>query len=366
MQPLVNDAYLNLIPYVPGKPVSETERELGIQGCIKLASNENPLGPSPKAMQAVSAALKNCHDYPDASCFYLKQRLAAFLDVAQEQIIVGNGTNELIEMVLRTCMRPGENLVNANPSFVVYRLVTQAMGQEVRDVPLRDMRFDLPAMARAMDDKTKLVFIANPNNPTGTYVTRRELDEFLRSIPEQVLVVLDEAYFEYVVADDFPNGLDYLSRRERLLVMRTFSKCYGLAGLRVGYAVGQPQLIDYMNRGRQAFNVNSLAQVAALAALDDVTHVQRTRTLNRQQMDWLQVELVRRGFGVVPSQANFLLVDLHRDARAFFNELLQQGIIVRPMGGPGGYGMPTHVRITVGTVEQNQRLVAAVDHVLGN
>lgn len=364
MGPLVNDAYQTLTPYVPGKPIKETERELGIEGCIKLASNENPLGPSPKAVAAMRDALNRVHDYPDGAAFYLKQRLATRLGVAENSLIIGNGTNELIEMVIRTCLRPGENLIYANPSFIVYKLVTQAMGQEVREVPLRDMRYDLPAILRAVDARTKLLFLANPNNPTGTYVNKAELDAFLEALPAHVLVVMDEAYFEYATAADYPNSLDYLARRERLLVMRTFSKCYGLAGVRVGYGVGQPQLIDFLNRGRQPFNVNSLGQIAALAALDDIAHVTQSRDTNHREMSALVPKLTALGFGVVPSQANFVLVDFHRDAQAMFAALLRQGVIVRPMGGPGGYGMPTCARITIGTPAQNQRLLAALDRVL--
>jgi histidinol-phosphate aminotransferase len=358
MLPLVNDAFETLKPYSPGKPVAETERELGIKGVIKLASNENPFGPSPRAMEAMRAALPQLHDYPDASCHYLRERLAAFLGVQPAQLMIGNGTNELIEILVRTCLRPGETLLFASPSFIVYKLITQAMGQTVREVPLRDMKFDLPALARAVDERTKLLFIANPNNPTGTYVTRAELEAFLAQLPPHVIVVMDEAYFEYAVAPDYPNGLDYLARRERFMVMRTFSKCYGLAGVRVGYAVGHPTLIDYMNRGRQPFNVNTLAQVAALAALDDVDHVTLSRQKNRVGMEALVPALTKRGLTVTPSQANFVLVDFHRPIGPVFDALLRQGVIVRPVDN---YGLPSSARITIGTEPQNSRLIEAID-----
>ncbi|MBI3178234.1 MAG: histidinol-phosphate transaminase [Deltaproteobacteria bacterium] len=361
MLPLVNDAYEHLDPYIPGKPVAETERELGISGVVKLASNENPLGPSPKAVAAIRAALAQLHDYPDGSAFYLKERLAKVHGVPPAQIVVGNGTNEIIELVVRTCMRPGENTVCATPAFIVYRLAPQAAGHEIRQVPLKAMRYDLAAMAARANDKTKLVIIGNPNNPTGTYVTRQELEAFLAAIPAHVLVVMDEAYFEYVGAADYPNGLDYLKTRERLLVLRTFSKCYGLAGLRIGYGIGAPKLIDYLNRGRQPFNTNSLAQAGALAALDDAEHVARCVALNRKEMARLVPELRKRGLGVTDSVANFVLVDFGRDVREIFEKLLRQGVIVRPMVN---YGLPTSARITIGTPEQNDRLMAALGRVL--
>ena len=360
MLPLVNDAYENLMPYVPGKPVSETERELGLTGCIKLASNENPYGPSPLAVQAMGTVLGSMHEYPDGGAFYLKQRLAKFHGVQERQIIIGNGSNELIEMVVRTFLRPGESMLYADPSFVAYKLIAQAASATVRSVPLGNMRFDLPALLEATDSSTKLLFLANPNNPTGTYVTRSELQAFLNALPADVLVVLDEAYFEYATAGDFPDGMQLLAARERLLVMRTFSKCYGLAGLRIGYAVGHAKLIDYLNRGRQPFNVGTLAQVGAMAALDDTAFVERCRQANRAEMDSLVPQLQQRNLTVVPSQANFVLVDFKRPAADIFNALLRQGVIVRPMHGQG---LATWQRVTVGTPAENVRLLQAIDSV---
>jgi len=362
MLPLANDSYLTLTPYVPGKPVAETERELGISGCIKLASNENPLGPSPKALAAVRNALGGLADYPDAGAYYLKQALARRHAVEAHTIIVGNGSNELLELVVRTCVRPRENVLYADPSFVVYRLAPLAAGCEVRRVPLtRDLRYDLPALARAADAHTKLVFLGNPNNPTGTYVTRHELEQFFATLAPDVVVALDEAYFEYASAPDFPNGLDYLRTRKRLLVLRTFSKCYGLAGLRVGYGIGDPELVDLLNRGRQPFNVNVLAQVAATAALDDQEHLERTVRTNREEMARLVPALRARGLAVHDSQANFVLVDCKRDGALVFDALLKKGVIVRPVGN---YGLATCIRITVGTAVQNLRLLSALDEVL--
>lgn len=359
--PLVNDSYLTLKPYEPGKPVSETERELGLSGVVKLASNENPLGPSPKAVGAMQEHLATLHDYPDAGAFHLKNALAAFHDVSTEQIVVGNGTNEILEMLIRTVLRPGENVVYADPSFVVYKLCTLSAGRDLRAVPLQDMRYDLPAMAEAIDAHTKLVFIANPNNPTGTYVTKDEVDAFLSAIPDHVLVVMDEAYTEYVDAPDYPDSFALLKSRERFMVTRTFSKCYGLAGLRIGYGVGHPELIDFVNRGRQPFNTNSLAQIAAVAALGDQEHVEKTVQLNAREMKRIVPELEKRGLSATPSQANFVLVDAHRDGNELFDKLLRAGVIVRPMGG---YGLSTHLRITLGTADMNDALLRALDEVL--
>ncbi len=363
MLPLVNDPYLTLKPYVPGKPVSETERELGIRGVVKLASNENPYGPSPKAVAAVAQALSGLADYPDGGAFYLKQALAQKHGVGPERLIVGNGTNEILEILMRTCLRPGENVVYGAPSFIVYKLVPQAMGIEVRDVPVdAQRRYDLPAMARVMDEKTKLVCLGNPNNPTGAYVTKQELDAFLAAIPESVIVVLDEAYFEYVSAKDYPDGTTYLGARERLVVLRTFSKCYGLAGLRCGYGLSSPQLVDFLNRGRQPFNVNSLAQVGALAALSDVEHVTRAVQKNREEMARVVPALRKLGLTVWDSQANFVLADFDTDADPLFGALLREGVIVRPMGP---YGLKRSARITIGTPEQNDKLLGALERVLG-
>ena len=356
--PLVNDAFAELHPYVPGKPVFETLREYNLTSCIKLASNENCYGASPKALQAMTEALQELHADPDANATLLRAGLAQFLGCSVDQLIVGNGTNEILEMVARTCLRPGEQLLFAAPSFVAYKLVAQAMGAPIVEVPLRDMRFDLEALLGATTQRTKLLFIANPNNPTGTYVGKEALQAFLQTLPEHVLVVLDEAYFEYATAADYPDGMQLLHCRERLLVSRTFSKAYGLAGARVGFAVGQPSLIDMLNRGRQPFNVNSLAQAGALAALGDPAHVQRSVQHNTVQRQRLGEALRARGLQVVDSQANFLLTNFLRPAAQVYTALLQRGIIVRPMQG---YGLPSWQRITVGTAAENEALLGAID-----
>lgn len=355
--PLVNDSFESLMPYVPGKPVSEVERELGIKGCVKLASNENPRGPSPRAMEAMRAAIEKANDYPDGSAFYLKKRLARHLGVTPQHLIVGAGSCEVIEMLVRTCIRPDENAVNAWPSFIAYKLLMHAASVQMRDIPLKDMRYDLPALRKAVNEKTKLIFIANPNNPTGTYLTKGEISSFMRDLPPDVLVVLDEAYHEYATAPDYPDGLELLGERERFIVLRTFSKCYGLAGLRIGYGVANIRLIDYLNRGRRPFNVNAVAQAAALAALDDQEHVRTSREMNRREMDRVVSELRGLGLKVPDSQANFILVDFGRDDRKVFKDMLKHGVIVRPMGN---YSLITSVRVTIGTPQQNDKFLAAV------
>lgn len=361
MLKLVNDAYETLKPYVPGKPVSETERELGLSGVVKLASNENPLGPSPQAVRVMGDLLTQMHDYPDGGAYHLKAAIARFHDVPPEHVIVGNGTNEVLEILVRTVLRPGEKVLFADPSFIVYKLATLASGREIVSVPLKDMRFDLPALADAVDDTTKLVFIANPNNPTGTYVSKHEFEAFLSAIPDHVMVVMDEAYAEYVNAADCPDGFAYLGKRERYMVTRTFSKCYGLAGLRIGYGVAEPKLIDFLNRGRQPFNTNALAQAAAIAALDDQDHVRAAVDLNRREMNRLTPLLEARGLTVVPSQANFVLVDFKRDGAELYDRFLRAGVILRPMGG---YGLPTFMRITIGTEAMNNAFLDALEKVL--
>jgi histidinol-phosphate aminotransferase len=359
MRPLINDALRAFEPYVPGKPVKETERELGITGCVKLASNENPYGPSPRALAVLKGELGDLHLYPDSGAYYLKEALARRHGVSASRIVVGNGTNEIIELIARTCLLPDDNVVCAVPSFIVYKLVTLAMGRVLREVPvLPDLRYDVAAMARACDEKTKILFLGNPDNPTGTYLPRPVLEALLREIPPSVLVVVDEAYFEYAHAPDYPNALDYLDLRERLVVLRTFSKCYGLAGLRVGYGIGAPELIDYMNRARQAFNANTLAQAAALAALDDEAHVRHAVDMNRAELPRLIAELRSRDIVAHDSQGNFVLADFGRNGEDVFQALLRRGVIVRPMRP---YGLPNALRITVGRPDENDRLLGALD-----
>ena len=349
-----------LIPYEPGKPIEEVEREYGIADSTKLASNENPLGPSPKALETIRAKLGQLNLYPDGDCFYLKNGLAKKLGMAPEQLIFGNGSNEIIELAVRAFMRPGDQAVMARQAFVVYQLIVQAVGGKSVQVPLREFTHDLEAIAAAVTSETKIVFLANPNNPTGTIYRRPEWEKFLSKLPNHVLLIVDEAYFEYVRDPGYPDSLTYQSDERPMLTLRTFSKLYGLAGLRVGYGVGPREIIAMMQRVRQPFNVNAPAQWAALAALDDSDHVQRSLAVNREGLDFLGREFEKLGLEFVPSHGNFILVRVGK-GQEVFQQLLSRGIIVRPMGG---YQFPEHVRVTVGTMDENRKLIATLQTII--
>jgi histidinol-phosphate aminotransferase len=344
---LVPEWIRTLTPYPPGMPIEELERELGIRDSIKLASNENPLGPSPKALEAIARALPQLHRYPDGSAFYLRRKLAERHGVSPDEILVGNGSNELIEMLVRTFLRPRDEAVMADQAFVVYRMVTQAVAATPRIVPLRHFTHDLEAMADAVTSRTRLVFVANPNNPTGTIFRRPAWESFLQAIAgRQLLVVADDAYAEFVTDPDYPDTIACRGDGAVPVVsLRTFSKLYGLAGLRIGYGVAPVGVVDALGRVRQPFNVNALALVAAGAALEDTAHVERTLAVNREGMAYLTREFDRLGLAWVPSNANFVLVRVGPGVR-IYEELLRRGVIVRPMGS---FGAPTALRITAGT-----------------
>jgi histidinol-phosphate aminotransferase len=350
----------SLIPYEPGKPIEEVEREYGIANSVKLASNENPLGPSPKAVAAMRAKLDQLNLYPDGDCFYLKQGLARKLGIAPETLIFGNGSNEIIELAARTFLRPGDEAVMAEQAFVVYQLIVQAVGAQSRAVPLKNFTHDLPALAEAVTPRTRTIFLANPNNPTGTIYRREEWERFLCNVSREVLLIVDEAYFEYVADADYPDSLRYHTNGRAIITLRTFSKLYGLAGLRIGYGIGSKELISLMQRVRQPFNVNAPAQWGALAALDDADHIQRSLDVNRQGLKFLQSELTRLGLEFVPSQGNFVLVRVGK-GQEMFQQLLKQGVIVRPMAG---YRFPEHVRVTVGTMEENRKFIQTLEKVI--
>jgi histidinol-phosphate aminotransferase len=355
---LVNPHILGLEPYQPGKPIEELERELGIQGAIKLASNENPLGPSPKAVAAVRAACSGIHRYPDGASFSLRSRLAPRLGVAEDQLVFGSGADEILELLAKTLLGRGDEVVYAWPSFAMYPIVVKGMGATPVPVPLdSQLVHDLPAMARAVTKRTKLVFVCNPNNPTGTSVGARDFAAFVEALPRDLVLAIDEAYFEFVRREDFPDAIALVARRPGTIVLRTFSKIYGLAGLRIGYGVADRELAGYLQRARHPFNVNRLAEVAGLAALDDDEHVRRTREGNAAGIAFLTRELTSLGFEVWPSDANFVLV---RTGSAVHTRLLREGVIVRPMAG---FGLPDHIRISIGTAEENERLVKALQRI---
>jgi len=359
---LANEHILGIAPYEPGKPIEELERELMIPNPIKLASNENPLPPSDRVQKAIIAALSSLDRYPDGSGFYLRQALAKKHGVMPDQVVLGNGSNELIELLVRSFLRPGDEAVVPHPSFVVYPMIVQAAGGVRVMVMLKDFRLDLDAMARAITPMTKIVFVANPNNPTATIVTRDEVEHFMSRVPERTIVVFDEAYIEFAMGPDFPDTLSYVKQGRKLVVLRTFSKAASLAGLRVGYGIADADAIALMNRIRQPFNVNSLAQVAALAALDDEAHILECVRMIEAGRHFLYDEFKRIGLQYVPSRANFILVDVGRNAADIYQKLLHQGVIVRPMTP---FGLETALRITVGTPEENRKLVKALRVVLG-
>jgi histidinol-phosphate aminotransferase len=345
-------------PYVPGKPIEELERELGITGSVKLASNENPVGPSGKALEALGGSLKGLNRYPDGGGYYLKQALSGRLGVAPEELILGNGSNELIDIAVRTFMRPGDEAVMARPSFVVYKMAVQAQGCRAVEVPLRDFRHDLEAMAGEVTERTRMLFIANPNNPTGTINTAEELDRLMDRLPEEILVVVDEAYYEYVAAPDYADSMRHFRDGRDILVLRTFSKIYGLAGLRIGYGIARRDITGEMNKIREPFNTNSLAQAAALAALDDQEHIRYCREVNEEGKGYLYRELSSLGLRYVPTEANFIYVLLEGDSGELYDALLRQGVIVRPMG-------PNAIRVTIGLPGENERFIESLKAVTG-
>ena len=346
-------------PYPPGKPIEEVERELG-RTAIKLASNENPLGPSPKAVEAIRKSLDRVHLYPDGHGYYLHHKLAEIHGLEPNQIILGAGSTDLIELAAKTFLSAGDEGMTAESAFYIYRLAIEDMGGSLAQIPLRNQTFDLPAMAHAVTRRTKIIYLGNPNNPTGTMFTADEMDRFLEAIPPHILVVLDEAYYEYVGRADYSHSVDYVRRGLNVLVLRTFSKVYGLAGLRIGYGMGHPELMDALNRIRSPFNANCVAQWGALAALDDREHVAKSVESNAREMKFLAKELTLLGVRYTPSVGNFLLIDTGRDCEEDFVRLLHEGVIVRPMKL---YGFPTGLRVTVGAREENEKFLESLRRV---
>lgn len=356
-----------LTPYQPGKPESELRREFGLSDIVKLASNENPLGPSPQAIAAAQTALTELARYPDGNGFELKTALAAKLAIAPDRLTLGNGSNDILELIGRAFLTPADEAVFSQHAFAVYPLVVRAVGATARVAAAlpADHRMpyghDLSAFRQLINDRTRVVFIANPNNPTGTWLPVAELQAFLADLPEQVLAVVDEAYVEYADAPDYASALNWVDRYPNLLVARTFSKAYGLAGLRVGYGVSHPQVAELLNRVRQPFNVNSVALAAATAALGDEAHLAAGAELNRRGLQQLRDALARMNLTALPTAANFLCIHVGRPGREVFNALLPKGVIVRPVDN---YGLPDYIRVTVGTENENQRFIDALSAVL--
>lgn len=357
---------LGLSPYQPGKPIDELKREYGVSNIIKLASNENPLGPSPRALEAMRAGLEGVWLYPDGNGFELKKRLAARHGVEMSQITLGNGSSDVLEFVLRVFVSRDDEVLFSEHSFALYPILTQAVGGSAVAAPAKNWGHDLDAMRSCITDRTRVIFIANPNNPTGTWLGATELEAFVKDVPAHTLVVVDEAYFDYAMepatgAADYPDASAWVSRYPNLMVARTFSKSYGLAGLRVGYAVSHPQVADLMNRVRPPFNVNSVALAAAAAALDDEEHLRRSVRLNAEGLRQLTDGFTAMGLDFIPSVGNFISVDVGRTASPLYEALLHEGVIVRPVAN---YGMPNHLRVTVGTKQENKRFLEALQKVL--
>jgi len=363
MKSTVRQSILDVKQYIPGKPIEEVQREVGLKTVIKLASNENCLGPSPKAVAAIKKNISKINRYPDASSFYLRKKLAKSLGVGEDNLIFGNGSDEIIGMAIRTFVDPGDEVVITKPTFLIYEISSQVQGAKIKFVPLAgDLRYDLMKMRGAVTDSTKMVFIANPDNPTGTYITKRELENFLLGLPERVIVFLDEAYFEFAAYDrkDYPRGTNYLDR-PNVIISRTFSKIYGLAGLRIGYAVANPKVIQYMERVRDPFNTSLLAQAAAEAALDDKVFLNKTLRHVAKEKEFLYYAFKKMGLEYAESATNFVVVDTGRDCKSIFNALLRKGVIVRDMKS---WGFDTYIRVTVGTREENTKFVKALREVL--
>ncbi len=357
----------SLQPYTPGKPVEELERELGISTAIKLASNENPLGCSDAARKAIDQASRSIELYPDANAFYLKQKLATKLGVQSGQITIGNGSNDVLDLLARTFLDRGGEAIYSEFAFLVYALVVQACGATARvskAMPADHAQpygHDLAAMLELVNERTRIIFIANPNNPTGTWLTRTELKSFIKRVPSEIAIVIDEAYFEYVEESDYPNALQWLGEHPNLIVTRTFSKIYGLAGLRIGYAISSASLSDLLNRVRQPFNANTLALAAATASLDEDAFVQASRANNTRGLEQLEKYFSAKNLGYIPSVANFLCVHFGPRSNEIYQSLLRQGVIVRPVTN---YNLPEYLRITIGTEQQLKVLLERLEQLL--
>jgi histidinol-phosphate aminotransferase len=351
--------HIRQIPaYKSENPAEELERRLGVK-VVQLGMNENPFGPSPKAVEAAAAYMERVAPYPDDSGFFLREKLAAHYKVSMDEVIISSGSSDILAMAYHAVLGPGAEVLTGQASFVVYYQLAEMLNMPIIRVPMKEYAFDLDAMASRITPSTTLVVLANPNNPTGTMIRRAQLDAFIERVSDRALVILDEAYFEYVDDSDFPRSLEYVRAGKPVLVLRTFSKVFGLAGLRIGYGIGTREVIETLYKVRMAFNTNTVAQVAALAAWDDHEHVRKSVTLNRAGLDYLYAGFGARDVKYVPSSANFVLVELGRPAQPVTEALLEQGVIVRP-----AWGCPTCLRVSVGTQEQNERFLSALDKAL--
>jgi histidinol-phosphate aminotransferase len=351
-----------LQPYPPGKPVEEVQREFGLTDIVKLASNENPYGPSPLALEAIAREASELHLYPESGAHYLRHKLAERLHVKPEYLLFGNGSDEVVAMLAMAYLEPGTNIVCSDLSFIRYEMGATSMGADTKHVRMKGWRHDIQGLVAAIDEQTRFLFVGNPDNPVGSAITADELEQLLAGVPSRVMVALDEAYFEYASSwPDYPDSIKLLQRYPNLVVLRTFSKAYGLAGLRIGYGIAHPDIWDAVERIRPPFNANRMAQAAAIAALDDADHLRRTRDGNAEGLRYLYTQLDALGLEYVPSYANFVLIDLKRPAMPVYEQLLRRGVIVRPMGM---YKLPNHLRVSVGLSRENEIFVAALGEVL--
>ena len=359
---LVRRNILNIKPYEAGKPIEEIKRKFGLKEIIKLASNENPLGPSPKALEEIKKNLFLVNRYPDSQGFYLKRDIARYFNIEPMNIILGNGSDELIDIIIKTFVENDENIITADITFLEYKILSQVQGRSILTVPLKYFKYDLLSIKKRIDKKTKVIFISNPNNPTGTYLTKYEVEEFLKDLPEDILVVLDEAYDTFIDVNDFPDSLNYIrNKKKNVVVLKTFSKAYGLAGLRIGYAIARSDIISYMELARQPFNVNTIAQKAAIAALGDKKFLNKTKKVVLEGKNYIYDNLNRLGFSYVPSTANFILIDVGRDGFEIFKSMLKHGVIVRDMKQ---YGLKNFIRVTVGTKKENEKFINILEKII--
>ncbi|OGW75068.1 MAG: histidinol-phosphate transaminase [Omnitrophica bacterium RBG_13_46_9] len=366
MEKLAKESILKIKSYIPGKPIEEVKRELRLKSAVKLASNENALPPSKKVVRAAKRALMSLNRYPDGNCFYLKRALADRFRMSPDNVIIGNGSDEIIVLTLRAFLRSDEEVIIARPTFLIYEIASQIEGAKVKFVPLKNFRYDIPGIVRLISDKTKVIFIANPDNPTGTYVTKKEINFLISRAPRDTILYFDEAYFEFAKdVSDYPDTIKYLSapsgKGKNIIVTRSFSKIYSLAGARVGYGVAKRSIIDCLNRVREPFNVNSVAQEAALAALDDKRHIERTLRLVKKGKFFLYKKLDSLGIGYIPSVTNFILIDMGKQSKDVYKKLLEHGVIVREMSP---WRLNNFIRVTIGTMDENRRFIRALKKIL--
>ena len=362
MKKIAKQTILNVKPYVPGKPIEEVQRELGIKDVIKLASNESPFEPSPKVLQAINKASVSVNRYPDGDCFYLREQLAKRLKLRPRQLIFGNGSDEIIVLVVRAFVGDGDEVVLAKPSFLVYDIASRIAGAKLNAVALKeDFHYDLAAMKEAVTPKTKVIFIGNPDNPSGMYIPKNEMIEFLKGLSRDIVVLIDEAYFEYVKAPDYGYSLELLKTFKNVIVTRTFSKMYGLAGLRIGYGIADEEMIDVLNRIREPFNVNSIAQVAAVACLKDQAYYKKVAATVNTQRKYLYTQLKRLKLDFVKTCTNFILIKTARSGAELMKKLMHKGVIVRDMGF---WGLENYIRVTIGTASENKKFIRSLEELL--